>query len=338
LFGINTYDPFNGGLNKNGVYSIRLFVNEDLVYGHKLESFSFDETRYINSLIDYKEYRTKSRRVQKSFVEPNNKLSIYTTKNDAGLEVREGERYLVRYEVSDFAGNMSTLEFWVRGTRGPEEAAQVPGRKEGSLFTYQHSNTFRTEKLELKVPGSALYDTLTFHYEELEARAGMLSPVYRLHYDYTPLHSWCQLSIDAGDLEPSLAPKALVVKLEPEGELSPWGGEWNRGRISTRIREFGDYCIMADTVPPDIKPLNIHANKSLLAQNTIQVRITDELSGIASYNGYLDGTWILMEYDEKNDLLIYHFDHNLKDGENTFELIVTDERHNRATYKTILLY
>ena len=58
-FGINTYDPFNSGNNKNGVYSIQLFVDSDLVYEHDVETFSFDETRYINSLIDYKEYKVK---------------------------------------------------------------------------------------------------------------------------------------------------------------------------------------------------------------------------------------------------------------------------------------
>ncbi|MCD4698124.1 MAG: M23 family metallopeptidase, partial [Bacteroidales bacterium] len=47
-FGLNCFDPFNRGLNKNGVYSIKMFVDSSLVYAHKLETFSFDETRYIN--------------------------------------------------------------------------------------------------------------------------------------------------------------------------------------------------------------------------------------------------------------------------------------------------
>jgi hypothetical protein len=338
LFGINTYDPFNGGRNKNGVYAIELFVDDKLLYGHKLESFSFYETRYINSLIDYKEYKTKRRRVQKSYVDPNNKLGIYTTKHSGGLGVKAGERYELTYRVSDFAGNVSELVFWIRGTAaaGDIEIKPVAGHQE--LFSYRHNNVFRSDGIELTVPGKALYDTMTFEYARLEPVAGAYSAVHRVHHDYVPLHSWCDLTIRPDDMDAGLLSKALIVKLEEGDDPSAFGGTAENGLIKTRIREFGDYCIMLDTVPPMISPVNIQRNKSLLAQHTIQVKITDELSGINDYNAYLDGKWILMEYDEKNDLLTYYFDSHLKDGENIFELVVTDERNNKATYKTTLLY
>jgi len=117
-----------------------------------------------------------------------------------------------------------------------------------------------------------------------------------------------------------------------------WGGEFKNGFIQTRIREFGDYYILIDTVPPEIIPLNIKKNKSLLAQNTIRVKTFDPLSGIATCNAYLNGKWILMAYDEKNDLLTYHFDKFLLNGENTFELIVTDQKDNKSIYQTTLSY
>jgi hypothetical protein len=64
----------------------------------------------------------------------------------------------------------------------------------------------------------------------------------------------------------------------------------------------------------------------------------DELSGIDSYTGTLNGEWILMEYDEKNDLLIYYFDKYLIEGENIFKLEVYDNTNNYNVYETVLNY
>lgn len=336
--GLNTYDPFNGGMNKNGVYSIRLFVDDELIYSHKLETFSFDETRYINSLIDYKEYKTKSRRVQKSFIEPNNKLSIYTHKNKKGFTVKKGSTHRVTYKVSDIEGNVSELIFWIKDTPPAHEMSNPAAENTNPLFSYAHKNSFKNEEVELQVPGYALYDTLTFVYAKLESPPEAISAVHQLHFDYVALQKWCILSIKPNPGNLALIQKALIVKIQENGKVAARGGRFNDGFIETRVREFGNYCILIDTVPPTIKPVNIRNNKSLLAQNTIRVKITDKLSGIGSYNGYLNNSWILMEYDEKNDLLTYHFDQKLKDGENIFELKVSDERKNKSEYKAILTY
>ena len=46
-----------------------------------------------------------------------------------------------------------------------------------------------------------------------------------------------------------------------------------------------------------------------MAKNTtITLTIADKLSGIKSYNGYVDGQWILMQFDAKKSRLRYYFD------------------------------
>jgi hypothetical protein len=46
----------------------------------------------------------------------------------------------------------------------------------------------------------------------------------------------------------------------------------------------------------------------------------------------LNGKWILMEYDAKNNVLIYTVDELLLPGKNTFMLEVRDGKRNRALY------
>jgi hypothetical protein len=68
-----------------------------------------------------------------------------------------------------------------------------------------------------------------------------------------------------------------------------------------------------------------------LVQDSIglRVQIKDELSGITSYRAALNGKWILMEYDAKNDELFYAFDEKtIFSQKQELILIVTDRKGN----------
>ncbi|MCF8369314.1 MAG: M23 family metallopeptidase [Bacteroidales bacterium] len=336
-FGINCYDPFYGGLNKNGVYSIKMYVDKILTYAHSLETFSFDETRYINSLIDYQEYKQNQRRVQKAFVQPNNKLSIYELAINNGLvDFKKGQKHLISFEVSDINNNRTSLSFWLKGTASHHKESSKNNKE--TIFSINKTNTFKTSNLVLQVPGNALYDSLSFYYDfQIDPRFPFAA-IHQIHYDYVPLHSWCSLAIWPDSIPHWLQDKSLIVKIQNDGVMEAAGGEWVDGFIQTSIREFGNYTIMIDTVPPEIIPLNIYEGKSLLAQTTLEVKILDELSGIKKYTGKLNGHWILMKYDLKSDLLTYDFDKYLLEGDNYFELMVTDNKNNITEYSINITY
>ncbi|HLV50426.1 MAG TPA: hypothetical protein VKY44_00555, partial [Flavobacterium sp.] len=66
--------------------------------------------------------------------------------------------------------------------------------------------------------------------------------------------------------------------------------------------------------------------------------IEDALSGIGSYNGYLNDEWILFEYDYKTKKLV----HQLKDkkyttGNNVLRLEVTDRVGNNLTFEQTIV-
>jgi hypothetical protein len=66
----------------------------------------------------------------------------------------------------------------------------------------------------------------------------------------------------------------------------------------------------------------------------LRIRITDDLSGIKSYEPFVDGKWALFEYDQKNNVLIYRFDPKriAKNSDHLLELTVTDNKDNQSTY------
>src|SRR3546814_1936460 len=69
----------------------------------------------------------------------------------------------------------------------------------------------------------------------------------------------------------------------------------------------------------------------------IVLKISDDLSGIASYNGSIDGKWVLMELDGKTATLKHVFDERTpaRNGadKHTFRLVVTDMKNNIAVYE-----
>jgi hypothetical protein len=83
--------------------------------------------------------------------------------------------------------------------------------------------------------------------------------------------------------------------------------------------------------------VNISPNKKVSKQSTIRLTISDNLSGIDTYRGTLNGKWILMDYDAKNRSLVYTFDENMKTGKNLFVLTVTDAVGNSARYEAGLV-
>ena len=334
-FGINTVDLFNGGMNRNGVYEIEVLVDSKPFYKHKLETFSFDETRYINSLIDYKEYKTKNRQVQKTFVEPNNKLSIYQGVENSGiLKVMSGRNYLVEVRVYDAVGNFSTLEFTIKGTEIKEnQKSRLENKKQ--VFSYKGNNNFKNEWINLEIPGIALYDTLHFNYRVLPKTLNRYSAIHQIGNPYTPLHTWCSLMIRGDSVPKRLQDKAIIAEVTDDG-IESAGGTWTNGFVSTKIRNFGKFCIVVDTIAPVITALNIKNQKSVASQKSIKLKIEDELSGISNYKPTLNGAWILMEYDVKNDLLTYYFDEHLLKGKNEFKLEVWDAKNNYSVYEATL--
>jgi len=67
--GVKAYDRMNGQNNIYGVKQIRLFVDSMLIYSSKIDRFSFEKTRMINSFVDFEEWRLRNSFFMKSYIE-----------------------------------------------------------------------------------------------------------------------------------------------------------------------------------------------------------------------------------------------------------------------------
>jgi hypothetical protein len=95
-----------------------------------------------------------------------------------------------------------------------------------------------------------------------------------------------------------------------------------------------------DTTAPNIKLLNFDQEKSSFKQEKIKIKIGDNLSGIKSYRGTIDGNWVLMMHDNKEKQLTYIFDEKLvkTDGEHIFVITIVDKKGNSKKLTTKFIY
>lgn len=333
-FAIEANDYFDGSWNKCGIYSMQLMVDDELYFLCQLDRFSFDESRYVNSLIDYETYINLKRRFQKTWVEPGNKLSTYNyLKGDGAFYASGNKIHQIRIQLKDSYGNTSTLEFKVESK--PSEITQTP-KTFVEEFNYEHANEFKTNDIQLKIPEGALYKNLKFEYKTMPATPGYYSEIHLVHRNTVPLHKSADIKIKAKNLPRELESKALLVNVDDKtGKYWAAGGKFEEGWVTSKIQVFGHYAVRIDTVPPTIKPLSILTNNTLTEANRIRFRVSDDLAGIEKIEGFLDGQWALFEYDAKKNLITHKFDKERFEFNKKHQLILTvsDYKENKTTYE-----
>lgn len=327
-FGIVVNDRHNGASGNNGVYSIQLSVDSTVVYASALERFTFDQTRAINSHRDYATYQKTKQSIQKSFVDPGNPLAIYYhLVNNGRILFNDGKTHTVTYTISDAKGNKSTLSFQVLSDA--KAVINTPTLPAGISFPYHQQNEFNTDDIKVIFPKGTLYNDLNFVYQKTDRpKQNAFSNIHHLHNNLTPLHHGLELWIKPDSTLNNLQNKALIVNTNRVSQ----GGYFEDGWIKAKPRSFGNFFIAIDTVPPNITPLNIHQGKNMAGISKMNFRISDALSGIKSFNGYINGQWVLMEFDAKTASLWYTFDEKTGKGKHTFELIVADMKDNVKRY------
>jgi C4-type Zn-finger protein len=92
---------------------------------------------------------------------------------------------------------------------------------------------------------------------------------------------------------------------------------------------------MKDTVAPKINISKSIEGKWITAQKSVSLIISDEFSGVKSYNGYLNDVWVLFEYESKLNKITHVFKDNLLlEGANKLKVVVTDNVGNSSIFET----
>jgi len=326
-FGITTFDQQDGASNKNGSYKINTRFNGTEKFEVLFNKFDFSETRYLNRYTDYNYYETNKSMVQKLFREKNNPLSIITKEDENGfINVKDSLASIYTIEIQDYKGNTMQVSIPIEGKK-LEILDPKKVEKTDDYIYADHATSITKGKFSIYIPANSLYEDT---YLDIKDEGDIL----KFHEDLIPIHSNISITADISNYNEIDRDKLYIGRLNYKGLPYYTSTTRNGDKITAKTRTFGSYTVAIDTTPPKIKPTNFAEGKWISNQNFLQVKITDDLSGISSYRGTINGKFILMEYDYKKDVLTYNFNDNINlETENNFKLIVIDNVGNSATFE-----
>ncbi|SHM56258.1 M23 family metallopeptidase [Flavobacterium saccharophilum] len=321
-FGINAVDFDNVSGNRNGVFNVSTFVNGNPNYNYKFNTYSFDEMRYINALIDYPRYKKSGQRVQKLFMKTPFALSIIKTDSLRGIiPVEPNLASTYRIEVSDYFGNLSAITVPIEFDAATPIINEVPETSKYFIKVNKDYN-FEKENMSVFFPAGTFYDDFNLNFDVKNNK------IY-IHDDVVPVHSNFTITIKDSTYSEALRDKVFIGR----------GGSYNATTrkndvFTAKSKTLGQFGLVLDTIAPVIKIAKPIEGK-WVSDKTVQFIISDSSSGIKSYNGYLNGDWVLFEYDNKTRKITHKFDDTLlAEGANDLKIEVIDNVGNSAIFET----
>ena len=327
-FGINAYDFLGKESNKNGVYSIEMLVNGKRYYYHDLETFSFPESKYINLLIDYPHYASYKSRIQKTFLEKENKLSIYKGLiNDGIIDVKEGFNYQVDIITKDFKGNTSSIRIPVIGLKS-----------ESILEQKTDTTNYKISKIKFqkftKNGVTVAFPKNTF-YEDVFIDFSVNGTIAEIHKPNIPLDKNFTITFDSIMYKNSEIDNIYIANINNKRYPYYQKTRKRSNKLFTTTKNLGKYTLLIDNLEPKIYNPNFKNGDWVSRLKYLTIKISDSQSGIKSYKAYIDDEWVLMEYDLKNKKLSYDFyDKKLVGSKHIFKLVVSDNVGNTNIYNS----
>ncbi|PLW99257.1 MAG: hypothetical protein C0593_03665 [Marinilabiliales bacterium] len=335
--GVKAHDILNDSYNKNGVYRYEMFVDNQKIFSWRADIFSFSETRYINSFVDYENYVNRNGRYIRTAIDPNNKLSMYDGGNGI-IDFKEPGEHTLKFLALDFAGDTSVLTIGFIASINPENPVDkyISKSDENSVYLrWDEPNEITRDFMNLKMVSGTLFDDMDIVVkneplpQDIKGFSGLVTVGDITQTSYLNF----DLALDVSETQTEVTDK-ICLAMYDEGEISFAGGSYDNGKVAIRTRSFGQYFVTADTIAPEITPVNLSLQGGT---KLLKFKISDDLSGISDYKAFFNDRWVLFRYDAKNDLIWYERDKHLPKGKIDFKLVVTDGKGNEATFERALV-
>ena len=325
-FAITAFDRYSGSTNQNGIYSGLLYENDLPVCGFKMDSISYDETRYLNAHIDYRYKAAGGPYLQHLSRLPGNDGGIYKSNGrDGVVDLDAGQSKPIKIAIADPAGNTALLQFTIQST-----GSSKYGAGSGPLFEPGNINVFENEFVQFYLPEKALYDSFYFKYNKLLDAGGR--NIYQLHHALVPLQTYFTLRIRS-DYFITDTSKAVIVR-SFGGKKDYVKAVYQKGWYAAAFRAFGNFQLIQDNTPPQIQPIGFTDGMHAAKLSRLVFSVTDNTEEIASFTALLNGQWLRFTND-KGRRFVYRFDELCPPGAHVLELIVKDQAGNttRKTYR-----
>jgi murein DD-endopeptidase MepM/ murein hydrolase activator NlpD len=357
---IDAIDRMSGTSAKLAVEEYNVYLDNNRIFSLNIGEVPLDKNRYINALI-YFPYKAKGGApLIKSLVEPGNALKDRITAKHSGLIVlNDNNVHQVKVEVLDYKKNVTSRIFNVQKSTGnveyeviPDEPDTAPiplriGEMNNSVSSecepgkemYMEwflANVYNTKGFEISISPASLYSPILFKADTAAARVNSYAPVWDIGDKTVSLHFPAIVRVKC-NIPDSLASKAVFVAVSGRGGLTSVGGTCSDGTMTAKIRNFGRFTVATDTKAPNIS--TAMRDGAAVRGKEIKFRVSDNLSGIRSYEVLIDDNWVVTSMDAKTATLSVPLqDAKISRGKHKVEVNVVDSCGNSATLNRTFIY
>lgn len=330
-FALETNDYLNNTNAKCGVYNIKTIVNDSMVSEIEFNKFSFANTRYINTHMDYALNKRYRKRIHKTYKEKNDKLCIYKNMQNRGISYFDTKKLnKIKFICTDVQGNQAKLNIKITST---DNNTNYIAKECTQLMYYNEENTYANDEIEIKIKPNSLYKNLQFNYSKTISNK-YKSNIHNISRYTVGVQKHYSIKIKTKDISDKNISQAGIYLLRNK-RLYYKAGLYIKPYIISKTNEFGSYVVAIDSISPTIKPYTKYNNMNLKARKTLSFKISDSMSGIKSYKGTIDDKWVLFVYDAKKQHLYYKFDKKriIPNKKHILELTIKDRAGNKKSYK-----
>ena len=116
------------------------------------------------------------------------------------------------------------------------------------------------------------------------------------------------------------------------------GGDYQDGWVIGRVKELGyAYALDYDDEPPSVSLVS----DTQTASDVLRLRVSDRQSGVETYEGTIDGQFVVFNPQEKTSLVVCNLRESpiRKTGRShQLHFTATDRRNNVQTFETSIIY
>jgi len=333
------HDRMTGTSNRNGIYHIALYVDDELYHEIRFDRIAYSERPYFRTHVSHAINVLDNRRHHLLYKHEGNRLQLYCDCPTYGIiKAFEKQDRHIRIVASDFQGNESELEFTAA-------RAEPPYDREEAVFTHTfdpiRAKTINLGGVSIHFPPNGFFKEERLNIRQLpSSREDAVSPALNIEESGVAFYNRPELRFHEYHIPSTKRAKVFIGRIEDDGNVSRQSGQWRGGDFTGRISAAGEYALFIDSIPPEIRPIRFRRDMRGLASMSFE--ITDELvtgssGGQLNYEGRINGEWALFEYDLKNNLIEYHFDPPLSSGEHKLEISVTDAAGNKTSRDWIFI-
>ena len=287
-FGIWANDYMEITYNRYGVKKTELLVDGKTVFKSNVNRIPYEKTVQVNAWGDHEHFLRYNVWYMHSFLYPGMGLQMLSADKSKGIVNFNQERdYHLEYVLTDFKGNTSRYTFTVTG----QKRAFAPQRQASTLRSVYWNRPYalQTEGVQLLIRPNSVANAIT------------LTPTISCKDD--ALSNSCTFTNSAQRLfRPARISLKLTKKVKDTSKLyisgrgyvtRYLGGTYEKGWVTANMRDLHlQYSIDYDDEPPIVSPVG---QGNWNATKTIKLGLTDAKSGVDTYQGYIDGQFVLFE-------------------------------------------